>query len=74
MFGCVQNPPPAFRVNDAMQVFVDRPHGHVGGDVLGCARRKFQLLRSNLVFADLWEAQGFSMWKQANINVLMQKF
>ena len=37
------------RLSDTPQVFVDRPHGHVGGDVLGCARRKFQLLRSKLV-------------------------
>ena len=60
MFVCVQNPP-AFRrffrffpdfphtFRETPQVFVDRQHGHVGGDVLGCARRKFQLLRSKLV-------------------------
>lgn len=47
-------PPPGFpRDANAMQVFVDRPHGHVGGDVLGCARRKFQLLRSKLVVRSL---------------------
>ena len=59
------------------QAFFDGQHGHVGGDVFGCAWRKFQLLHSNLVpknLEQLWNKYSNICNSQTSMFLMRTKY